>query len=33
MLGVTKEAIGINLNALKAKGIVALGYRKIELLM
>jgi CRP-like cAMP-binding protein len=31
MLGVTKEAIGINLNALKAKGIVALGYRKIEL--
>jgi CRP-like cAMP-binding protein len=32
MLGVTKEAIGINLNALKAKGIVALGYRKIELL-
>lgn len=32
MLGVTKEAIGINLNALKSQGIVALGYRKVEFL-
>ncbi|WDE06875.1 Crp/Fnr family transcriptional regulator [Thalassomonas viridans] len=32
MLGVTKEAIGVNLNALKSAGLVNLGYRKIEYL-
>jgi len=30
MLGVTKEAIGINLNILKSQGVVNIGYRKIE---
>ena len=30
ILGVTKEAIGINLNMLKSQGLVELGYRKIE---
>lgn len=29
MLGVTKEAIGINLNLLKAQGVIEIGYRKI----
>ena len=29
ILGVTKEAVGINLNILKSKGIVELGYRSI----
>lgn len=32
MLGVTKEAIGVNLSALKNDGLVNLGYRKIEYL-
>lgn len=31
MLGVTKEAIGINLNVLKSVGVLDLGYRKIRL--
>jgi len=29
MLGVTKEAIGINLNLLKTQGVIEIGYRKI----
>lgn len=29
MLGVTKEAIGVQLNTLKAEGFIELGYRKI----
>ncbi|MDC0658678.1 Crp/Fnr family transcriptional regulator [Leisingera sp. SS27] len=32
ILGVTKEAVGLHLNALKAKGQVQLGYRSIHLL-
>jgi CRP-like cAMP-binding protein len=32
MLGVTKEAIGVHLNALQNKQIIKLGYRKIEYL-
>ena len=31
ILGVTKEAVGVNLNILKAKGAVELGYRSIHL--